>query len=110
MRRRNENLETKMFLMVETWKKSEKSHRDFCIENGVSVSKFKYWQKKYRASRGSKEKSKRAEKKFVSLGLRQENIKPGSKIELQFPNGIKMFCEAEVLRELLENLIESKNV
>lgn len=108
--KRNDELEKEMFSMVESWRESDFSHEKFCNENGVSVSKFKYWQKKYRLAKGRARVLKSQDKKFVSLQLKQEKLKSASKIELHFPCGVQVFCEVDTLKELIPTLSRRKNV
>lgn len=89
-----------MFSLIELFKKSGKTQREFCREKDIAYSKFQYWMKKY--SDGSKGAEGKGE--FVPVVLKDQN-KEAVAMELVFPDGMKLVfhqsVEVNYLRALL---------
>lgn len=89
------NLEEKrnaMVAMIEDWRSSGKSKKQYCLEKGVNEAKFYYW---YSQING-KESAARG---FIAI----EKSSGARDIELFYPNGVKLKVTGDLL--LLSQLI-----
>ncbi len=89
------NLEEKriaMSSMIEDWRKSCKSKKRYCLDNGINEAKFHYWFK--RINQGSAPLTG-----FISI----EKPSGVKDIELVYPNGVKLRVDADL--SLLSRLI-----
>ena len=75
-------LEQKMSL-VEQYQNSGLSRNSFCLQNGISLSTFSYWVKKYKAQQQP------LSSEFIRL---ETSPRSTSKIEIVFPNQVRIFC------------------
>ena len=85
-----------MFSMIESWKNSGQSQRDFCKTENLAYCVFHYWYKKYRG-----EQTTTGSPAFVPV-----HIQSGSPVaELIFPDGRRVnfykSIDASFLRTLL---------
>lgn len=89
------NLEEKrsaMISMVEDWRSSGKSKKQYCLEKGINVAKFYYW-----CSRISE--TENLSGNFIPIAKSSAT----SEIELFYPNGVKLKVNGDLL--LLAQLI-----
>lgn len=83
-----------MFELVEQWKASGETKKDFVAFQGMSMSKFQYWHKKYR------EQHAVAENGFIQLypaGVRE--------LRLRYPNGVELLLPCGASASLISELI-----
>lgn len=85
--------QSQMISMVELWKQSGKTKKDFAEENGLSYHSLKYWIfKLYHQDRIRTSEHRNQDFSFIELN--QEEFKPESsrtpQIELTLPNGIQL--------------------
>jgi hypothetical protein len=87
-----------MFSLIEVWKSSGKTQKEFCQEKDLAYHKFHYWFKKYNEHSGQVVSSP-----FISLSPRNPST-PGN-LELVYPDGRRLIfhqaVDASFLRALL---------
>ena len=89
------NLEEKrsvMISMVEDWRSSGKSKKQYCLEKGINMAKFYYW-----CSRSSEKESLSGN--FIPIAKSSAT----REIELIYPNGVKLKVNGDL--SLLAQLI-----
>lgn len=81
-----------MVAMIEDWRSSGKSKKQYCLENGINEAKFYYWYSRIKEA-GSSSPG------FIPIQ------KPSgiSEIEVVYPNGVKLKVNGDLL--LLSQLI-----
>ncbi|MFW6327949.1 MAG: IS66 family insertion sequence element accessory protein TnpA [Bacteroidota bacterium] len=96
-----------MFAHYEAWLKSNKTQKDYCLNQGLSYYTFKYWSARYK--RANHEKP-------TKPGFIPVKVKPNPEYEVQtptgqlhflFPNGVQMRCPETIDSNLLKHLINS---
>jgi hypothetical protein len=89
----NLSKETQMVSLVELWKQSNKTKKQFAQEYGMTYDSFRYWTLKLCPEESMKRTSYK-EHDFSFIELNQEEFKAGSsrtpQIELMLPNGIQL--------------------
>ena len=87
-----------MYSLIEVWKTSGKSQKEFCKEKDLAYHKFHYWFKKYNDE-------KNTGPTFSEVVVRNQTTSIQGAIELQYPDGRKLIFNQEVdvvfLRALL---------
>lgn len=75
-----------MFALIEAYKQSGLTRKDFCEQNSIPVARFYYWQKKQRAQHFGDTGS------FIRLTSngREKGFLSGGIIVLQYPNGVSL--------------------
>ncbi|WP_432713016.1 IS66 family insertion sequence element accessory protein TnpA [Pedobacter sp.] len=89
------NLEEKrsaMIAMIEDWRSSGKSKKQYCLEKGINAAKFYYWYSR------SKE-TESTPGVFIPIEKRSGT----REIEVFYPNGVKLKVDGDLL--LLSQLI-----
>lgn len=81
-----------MLAMIEDWRSSGSSKKQYCLENGINEAKFYYWY-----SRLSEKESHHG--RFIPI----EKSSGAREIELFYPNGVKLKVNGDLL--LLAQLI-----
>lgn len=103
MRRRDKSTEKEllMYNQIELWKQSGLNQQAWCGDHNISYSKFKYWQKKYKASRNTKQETGG----FIDLNPEpyQNEIKGG--LVLHYPNGVQLHVPGSAGADRLMGLI-----
>ena len=89
-----------MFSLIEVWKKSGKTQREFCQEKDIAYSKFQYWMKKY-SEQSSLGKDPGG---FVPVVVNNEP-KSSAVMELVFPDGRKLVFHQAVEVSYLQALL-----
>lgn len=89
-----------MFSIIEVWKKSGKTQREFCQEKDIAYSKFQYWMKKY-SEQSSLGKNSGG---FVPVVVNNEP-KRSAVMELVFPDGRKLVFHQAVEVSYLQALL-----
>jgi len=92
-----------MFSLIEIWKSSAQTQRQFCKSKDLDYKKFQYWFRKYRSIQSL---GKRTDSKFFKqIKLKAQFHSTDSGMELVFPDGRKLIfhqlVEASYLRTLL---------
>jgi hypothetical protein len=100
MESNNLTLRQLMFSLIEVWKKSGKTQREFCQEKDVAYSKFQYWMKKY----GEQSRPVADPGGFVPVVVKSEP-KSSAMMELVFPDGRKLVFHQAVEVSYLQALL-----
>jgi hypothetical protein len=90
-----------MFSLIEVWKSSGQSQKDFCREKDLALSKFQYWYKKYQQS-GQPDGDP-----FMAVTVRKPGTRPvgpGS-MEIYWPDGRRLIFHQEVEVSFLRALL-----
>jgi hypothetical protein len=88
-----------MFSLIEIWKASGKTQKDFCQEKDLAYHKFHYWFKKY----NSQHPQATEESPFVSVSMRPAST-PGS-LEIVYPDGRRLIIHQQVDAGFLRALL-----
>ena len=91
-----------MYALVESWKKSGQSKTTFSQGQGIKLHTFVYWVNKYETDQTLKEVSK-SEGTFIPLSIEQP-LERG-KIEITYPNGVRLSLNGSVSSNYLMELI-----
>lgn len=98
-----------MFLAIELWQESGLNQRKFCEQEKLSLQTFGYWLRKYRNEKEALTKEKPSET-FIPVevpasGLKEPSFLSSDKIEVSFPNGVRLNCPAGIDIAQLKTLI-----
>jgi len=92
-----------MLAFVESWRESDKTQIEFARENGLTVSRFRYWVYKSRELNDSNLPSSG----FIRIpGSNLPLNEPGSVIRLHYPNGVSLTLPAGTSLSVVKNLID----
>jgi len=96
----NQNRESEIKIHISEWKQSGKSMKQYCRDNNISFDSFYYWYRKF-----SKIDSCNNED-FVPLKIINKPAIKENKIEIHYPNGVKLLLTGgnnlSYLRELIK--------
>ena len=85
--------ESEMISMVELWKQSNQTKKDFALEHGISYDSFRYWTHKL-CPEVSIRRTSYKDQDFSFIEIKQDDFKQEScrtaQIELTLPNGIQL--------------------
>lgn len=87
-----------MYALIEQWKESEVSQKQFCEENKIPLSNFFYWNKKYRKQTGTFSG-------FMPIKVDNESKKHLEGIEIIYPNGVRLQLSAAAHPSVVGELI-----
>jgi len=92
-----------MLALVESWRESNKTQIEFARENGVAISKFRYWVYKSRNINDTNLPSSG----FIRISGNNLPLKEnGNAIRLYYPNGVSLSLPAGTSLSVLKNLID----
>lgn len=83
-----------MFELIEQWKRSGETIKDFVAYQGIALSKFQYWHKKYR------------EQKESTVGFIQMRSQGLTDLRLRYPNGVELLLPVGVPSAMIAELIQ----
>lgn len=92
-----------MLAFVESWRESDKTQIEFARENGLTVSKFRYWVQK---SRNLIDKDLPSSGFIRISGSNLPLNEPDSVIRLHYPNGVSLSLPAGTSLRVVKNLID----
>ena len=74
-----------MFALVEQWRDSGQSRKDFCQLHGIKVSTLSYWIRK-------------SEDRSTGTGFRQilPSQVPSGRVDIIYPNGVKVSANGDL--------------
>lgn len=90
-----------MFSLIEVWKTSGKSQKEFCREKDIAYHKFHYWFKKYNDHSAPCD-----QRSFIQLAVK--NVKQPSSsagIEVIYPDGRRLIINQPVEASFLRSLM-----
>lgn len=98
-----------MYLAIELWQESGLSQRKFCVQEKLSLQTFGYWLRKYRNEKAAPIEEKPSET-FIPVEvpgtrLEEPSLVSSDKIEVSFPNGVRLSCPAGIDIAQLKTLI-----
>lgn len=93
---------TEMYPLVESWQTSGTSKTAFSQSQGIKLHTFLYWVNKYESEQSSKPPSKESGS-FIPLSIEKPVV--GDKIEIAYPNGVKLRLNGSVSSVYLLELI-----
>lgn len=101
MKKENQKLRDQMLGIMDQWNASSLSLLDYCESQNVSLSKFKYWQKKFK-------KEKSVESGFKSVEIirpEPEELKSLGFIKIEYPHGVMVLVPSNIDQTTLQTLI-----
>lgn len=104
------NRKEEMYQFIEAQKLSGYSQLNFCKAKAMSIATYSYWLRKYKLEKTSlsqETKSQKPPSQFIPIQL-DENSKSSvnnERIEINYPNGVKISCSAEIDMQKLQELI-----
>ena len=87
-----------MYSLIEQWKASGLTQKDFCRDRKISISKFLYWNKRY-------QNQERTVSGFVPLTVEYGTLHEGQNIEIIYPNGVLIRLTAHTSSTLIGELV-----
>lgn len=91
-----------MFSLIEVWKTSGKSQKDFCHEKEIAYHKFHYWFRKY----NERHSGSTASPSFMQLSVNHAQAKPSTGlVEIVYPDGRKLLLHQPVEVSFLRSLL-----
>jgi hypothetical protein len=94
---------TSMHALVASWRESDKTQIEFARENGLTVSKFRYWVHKSRNISDSNLPSSG----FIRISDNNLQLnETGNTIRLHYPNGVSLSLPAGTSLSVIKNLID----
>lgn len=88
-----------MFALIEQWKQSNQTQKLFCQQQGIALSCFYYWKKKYRKDQSGLAGFVPVLVKDTSSGIREA-------IEINYPSGVTVRVPSGSSVPLLKTLID----
>jgi len=97
----------RMFNLIESYKSSGQTQKDFCLDNDINYSTFQFWLKQYRLNNNAETH----EKRLSSNGFMPIKVSPCSGqihfgFQIEYPNGIRILMDTvpdvNLIRELLD--------
>lgn len=98
---RDNEVQERMFELVEQWKRSNQSQASFCRERGLGFHTFYYWYKKYKRLNTPADLPVAP---FVKLTVNSAAPAPAG-IEVSLPNGISVLFHSPVNADYLKAVI-----
>jgi hypothetical protein len=87
-----------MFSLIEVWKSSGKTQKEFCQEKELAYHKFYYWLKKY----NDQHQQAADESPFLSLSVQSTK---SSNLEIVYPDGRRLIFHQQVDAGFLRTLL-----
>lgn len=97
-----EEVQQKMFDLIEQWKTSRLSQKAFCLQHEVRYYVFHYWYKRYREVHHT---SKDNASSFIPLQI-NTSLSSAASAELIFPDGRRLLFHQPVDAHFLRSLLQ----
>jgi hypothetical protein len=97
-----------MYSHVEAFRGNKQSQKIYCNQQGLALSTFQYWAKKYREEFSEDEASDETPGFIpvqVQLDPEIDQVRPPWQLHFLFPNGIRVMCPESVHPEVLHTLL-----
>jgi len=91
-----------MFSLIELWKTSGKSQKEFCQEKNLAYHKFHYWFKKYNEETNP---DKDRMPSFTRVVVPEQFSSRQGVVELQYPDGRRLIFHQHVDVSFLRSLL-----
>jgi hypothetical protein len=98
---RREEVQQKMFDLIERWAKSGQSQKAFCLQHEARYYVFHYWYKRYREARNT---AKDNTSSFIGLQI-NSSLPTASHAELIYPDGRRLLFHQPVDVHFLKHLL-----
>ena len=95
-----EQLRRKSLLMIESWRQSGLSQKQYCLQNNIAYHIFHYWYKRYRDQQSAKQANPGD---FIPVTINA--VFSTAYVELQLPNGKKILFHQPVSIDYLKAMI-----
>jgi hypothetical protein len=96
----DQTLQQLMFSLIEIWKGSGKTQKEFCKEKDIAYHKFHYWFKKY-----NEQHSQSSESGFTQVTVSKDIPSSSCGIEVIYPDGRKLIFHQPVAASFLRSLL-----
>ena len=99
---------TQMYPLIERWRSSGESKKDFCVQHHINLHTFTYWINKYDKSRAAPSDFTTAPSNFVSLQVNEKtkgNL--NTSVEITYPNGIQLRLNSPPSLLYLQSLLQT---
>lgn len=90
-----------MFSLIEAWRASGKTQRDFCLEKDIAYGKFHYWLKRYRGH----DSTTATRSGFVTVEVNDHLAAGSGALELIYPDGRRLIFYKHVDPSFLRTLL-----
>jgi hypothetical protein len=108
MRKIQRHTRFEMFSHVEAFRSSQQSQRNYCKRQGIALSTFQYWAKKYREE-FSEDDNPDETPGFIPVRVEPDpevdQVRTPGQLHFLFPNGIQVMCSESVDPEVLKTLL-----
>lgn len=94
-------LQQLMFSLIEVWRSSGMSQRDFCQEKDIAYSKFHYWLKRYKTNSSARD----SRPGFVPVRVNGQTVGRTGALELVYPDGRRLIFHQDVDPSFLRTLL-----
>lgn len=98
-----------MYEAIKRWQESGLTQVKFCIQENLSAKSFCYWLRKYRSENPvpvtNNETFIPVSVPGIGIGSVGPGLATGERIELFFPNGVRLNCPAGIEIKQLKTLI-----
>jgi hypothetical protein len=103
MEHMNQNFESEIKIQISAWEQSGKSKKQYCRDNNISFYRFYYWYRKFNKIDFCNKED------FVPLRILDKPAIKENKIEIHYPNGVKLLLTGENNLSYLRELIKLGN-
>jgi len=79
-----------MFALVDKWKSSETTQKQFCAEHDLKVGTFAYWVAKHKRA------SSNSEPASGFIGVDVSGPSGSDPVRITYPNGVMVSCPADL--------------
>jgi hypothetical protein len=97
-----------MYSHIEAFRGSKQSQKIYCKQQGLALSTFQYWAKKYREEFSEDEASDETPG-FIPVQVQPDpqidQVRSLGQLHFLFPNGIRVICPESVQPEVLRTLL-----
>ena len=97
-----------MYSYVEAFRGSKQSQKIYCKQQGLALSTFQYWAKKYREE-FSEDEASNVIPGFIPVQVQPDpeidQVRSRGQLHFLFPNGIRVMCPESVHPEVLRTLL-----
>ena len=97
MRQADSTLSQLMFSLIDVWKASGMTQKDFCIDKQINLPKFQYWMKKYSMRHGDRPD-------FVPVSVSGSSAVSGN-VEVEWTGGKRIVFHGTVEASFLKALL-----
>lgn len=82
---------TRMFALIETYRSSGQTQKEFCLDNNINYSSFQFWLKQYRLNnRAETHENRLSSKGFMPIKISPDSAQNHFGFQIEYPNGIRI--------------------